>query len=128
MTTRVPYAMTDAPLNVRAYGTKGDGATDDTAAFQAALDAAAGKHLVLVAWDLHLPLEPAEDRGAVDVELALDAVLADELDQGLEVAQRAGVDLKHGAGNRAYGWGGRVGVAGGWAALAARASAALYAS
>lgn len=37
MTTRVPYSMTDAPLNVMAYGAKGDGTTNDSAAFAAAV-------------------------------------------------------------------------------------------
>ena len=40
MTTRVPYSMTTAPVNVRAFGAKGNGTTDDTAAIQAALTAA----------------------------------------------------------------------------------------
>lgn len=40
MTTRVPYSMTDAPVNVRAFGAKGDGTADDTAAINAAIAAA----------------------------------------------------------------------------------------
>lgn len=40
MTTRVPYSMTTAPFNVRAYGARGDNVADDTAAIQAALTAA----------------------------------------------------------------------------------------
>lgn len=42
MTTRVPYSMTAAPVNVRAYGAKGDGLTNDSAAIQAAITAAVG--------------------------------------------------------------------------------------
>lgn len=42
MTTRVPYSMTTAPVNVRAYGAKGDGLTNDSAAIQAAITAAVG--------------------------------------------------------------------------------------
>ena len=49
MTTRVPYSMTDSPINVRAYGAKGDGTTDDRAAFNLALAAAAGKTLYVPA-------------------------------------------------------------------------------
>ena len=45
MTTRVPYSMTDAPVNVLALGAKGDGTTDDTAVINAAL--AAHKRVVL---------------------------------------------------------------------------------
>ena len=41
--------MTDAPVNVRAYGAKGDGTTDDRAAFNLALVAAAGKTLYVPA-------------------------------------------------------------------------------
>ena len=40
MTTRVPYSMTTAPLNVLAFGAKADGVTNDTAAIQAAIAAA----------------------------------------------------------------------------------------
>lgn len=39
MTTRVPFSMTDAPVNVRAFGAKADGVTDDSAAFAAAFAA-----------------------------------------------------------------------------------------
>jgi hypothetical protein len=39
MTTRVPYSMTDAPVNAKAFGAKGDGIANDTAAIQAAVAA-----------------------------------------------------------------------------------------
>lgn len=58
MTTRVPYSMTDAPVNVLALGAKGDGTTDDTA--------------------------------------VINAALTDQLNQGTQVAARAGIDFKHG--------------------------------
>lgn len=38
MTTRLPYSMTDAPVNVRAFGARGNGVVDDTDAIQAAID------------------------------------------------------------------------------------------
>lgn len=38
MTTRIPYSMTDAPVNVKRFGAVGNGIADDTAAIQAAIN------------------------------------------------------------------------------------------
>ena len=108
MTTRVPYSMTDAPVNVKAYGAKGDGVTNDRAAIQAAIDAGAGtiyfpKGSYLVNTGLTIPsgchLEfgtgaPAVEGLLVDVERAQQRALADELDRLGELAQGLGVDLQ----------------------------------
>jgi hypothetical protein len=46
MTTRVPYSMTSAPANVRAFGAKGDGTTNDTAAFTLCRAATGGRYVI----------------------------------------------------------------------------------
>ena len=69
MTTRVPYSMTDAPVNVLALGAKGDGVTDDTAAINAAL--AAHKRVVLPSGGTYLvnsSLTMALDDAELEIE------------------------------------------------------------
>lgn len=48
MTTRVPTSMQATPISVASYGAKGDGTTDDSAAFAAAIAAATADQEVLV--------------------------------------------------------------------------------